>query len=218
MRIYEDQLEPALKLCTALGPKTAPDCAQGAYHDYWFAVVGADEASLPDDAITDPYRLCGAQPEAYVRPCWYRAFLENRPAGFRVESPGDIEDLCVGLEGLQREACVTAASVIGPPDPAEQLRICSRLPSASDAANCVRGTKVQNLQDAPVEAYVRLVGGCERFAPVARGPCYRWLGKTLAVLTDGEFGETGCSQLEADARRECEAGARRIEEPLVTFS
>ena len=82
----------------------------------------------------------------------------------------------------------------------------------------MRGTKVQNLQDAPTEAYVRLVGGCERFARAARGPCYRWLGKTLAVLTDGEFGQTGCSQLAEAARRECEAGARRMEDPLVTFS
>ena len=41
MRLYEDQLQPALKLCTALGARSAPDCAQGAYHDYWFAVVGS---------------------------------------------------------------------------------------------------------------------------------------------------------------------------------
>jgi hypothetical protein len=217
MRLYDDQLEPALKLCTALGAD-APDCAQGAYHDYWFAVVGADEATIAGDAVTDPYRLCGAQPEAYVRPCWYRAFLENRPAGFRVETPADIEDLCDGLEGLQRGGCVTAASVIGPPDPAEQLRICSRL-DAADAANCVRGTKAQNLQDAPTEAYVRLAGGCERFAPAVRGACYRWLGKALAVLTDGEFARTGCPRLAgAAARRECEAGAARMDEPLVTFS
>ena len=32
----------------------APDCAQGAYHDYWFAVVGADEATLSEEAVTDP--------------------------------------------------------------------------------------------------------------------------------------------------------------------
>ena len=44
MRIYEDRLAPALELCSALGRRTAPDCAQGAYHDYWFGVVGADEA------------------------------------------------------------------------------------------------------------------------------------------------------------------------------
>jgi hypothetical protein len=219
MRLYEDQLEPALKLCTALGRQSAPDCAQGAYHDYWFAVVGADEATLSGEPVTDPYRLCGAQPEEYVRPCWYRAFLENRPAGSQVETPADIEGLCERLDGLQREGCVTAAAVIGPPDPAEQLRICSRLGDPSDAANCVRGTKVQNLQDAPAEAYVRLIGGCERFAPAARGACYRWLGKTLAVLTDGEFGRTGCARLAgADARRECEAGTRRMDEPLVTFS
>ena len=83
---------------------------------------------------------------------------------------------------------MTAASVIGPPDPRAQLRICSRLRDPSDAANCVRGTKVQNLQDAPTETYVRLIGGCERFAPAVRAACYGWLGKTLAVLTDGEFG------------------------------
>jgi hypothetical protein len=219
MRLYEDQLEPALELCTALGPQEAPDCAQGAYHDYWFAVVGADDARLSGEPVADPYRLCDAQPEAYVRACWYRAFLENRPGGLAVEAPADIEDLCEGLAGLQREGCVTAASVIGPPDPAEQLRICARLRDASDAANCVRGTKVQNLQDAPTDAYVRLVGRCERFAPAARGACYRWLGKAVAVLTDGEFGRTGCPRLAgAAARRECAAGASRMDEPLVTFS
>ena len=220
MRLYEDQLEPALELCTALGPEAAPDCAQGAYHDYWFAVVGADDAALPEgEEAADPWALCGKQPETYVRQCWYRAFLENRPAGFRVESPADIEDLCEGLDGLQREGCVTAASVIGPADPAEQLRLCSRLRSVSDAENCVRGTKVQNLQDAPVEAHARLAGGCEQFAAAARGACYAWLGKVLAVLTDGEFGRTGCPRLRsAGAQRACAAGARRMQEPLVTFS
>lgn len=219
MRLYDDQLEPALKLCTALGPRVAPDCAQGAYHDYWFAVAGADDAKLPGEAVTDPYRLCAAQPRAYVRPCWYRAFLENRPAGFRVQQPSDIVDLCDGQSGLQRESCVTAASLIGPPDPAVQLRICARMRSAPDAASCVRGTKVQNLQDAPAETHVRLVEGCGPFAPAARGACYRWLGKAVAVLTDGEFERTGCPRLgDPAARRECEAGARTMEDALVTFS
>jgi hypothetical protein len=217
MRLYEDQLPPALKLCTALG-EAAPDCAQGAYHDYWFAVVGADDASLSGDAVTDPYQLCATQPKPYVRPCWYRAFLENRPAGFRVETPADITDLCEGLGALQRAGCVTAASVIGPPDPAEQLRICSRLRDATDAADCVRGTKVQNLQDAPMDAYVRLTGGCERFAAGARSACYGWLGKALAVLTDGAFAREGCPRLGGSARRACAQGAAAMDEPLVTFS
>ena len=58
-------------------------------------------------------------------------------------------------------------------------------------ANCVRGAKVANLQDAPTETYVRLVSGCERFAPAARGECYRWLGKVLAVLTPRTAQEPG---------------------------
>ena len=113
---------------------------------------------------------------------------------------------------------MTAGSVIGPSDPAEQLELCAGLRDASDAANCVRGTKVQNLLDAPIADYVRLIRRCGRFDGSARAECYRWLGKTLAVLTDGEFGRSGCPQLRAAARRECEAGARTIDEALVTFS
>jgi hypothetical protein len=217
MRLYEDLLEPALELCAALGPD-APDCAQGAYHDYWFAVVGADDATLPGEAVTDPRRLCGAQPAAFVRPCWYRAFIESRPDGFQVEAAEDLDALCEGLDGLQREACVTAAAVIGPSDPAAQLRICAAVADPSDAASCIRGTKVQNLLDAPMRDHVALIGGCARFAGATRDFCHRWLGRTLAVLTNGEFGRAGCPQLGAAARRQCEEGASRIDEPLVTFS
>jgi hypothetical protein len=219
MRIHDDRLRPALELCRALGPRAAPDCAQGAYHDYWFAVVGADDARLPRGAVTDPRGLCAAQPAVFVRPCWYRAFADNRPRDFEVVSPEHVDALCRGLAGLQREACVTAASVIGPPDPALQLRICAGLLEPSDAASCIRGTKVQNLLGSPTAAYVRLIGRCELFAGATRAACYRWLGKTLAVVTDGDFARAGCPQLEsADARRYCRAGARAMDEALVTFS
>ena len=220
MRLYDDQLDPALELCTELGPRTAPDCAQGAYHDYWFAVIGADDTSAPPGAEKDPWRLCGRQPEEYVEPCWYRAFIENRPDGFTVSAAEDIESLCDGLEGVQREGCVTAASVIGPADPAEQLELCATLGDPADAASCVHGTKAQNLLDAPPERYLALIEGCSGFtAGAAREECYRWLGKALAVLTDGEFLRTGCPQVAApEGRRRCAEGARAMEDPLVTFS
>ena len=64
-------------------------------------------------AVTDPSELCGSQPAAFVRPCWYRAFVDNRPAGIVPDSPEYFEVLCKGLAGLQREACITAVSVIG---------------------------------------------------------------------------------------------------------
>jgi hypothetical protein len=219
MRIYDDTLEPALGLCRALGPRAAPDCAQGAYHDYWLAVAGADDARLSRDPVTDPRALCSAQPAAFVRPCWYRAFVDNRPDGFVVGAPEDLDVLCEGLHGLQRRACVTAASVIGPPDPAAQLEICARLRAPSDAASCIRGAKVQNLLDSPMNVHVRLIGRCELFRGATRAACYRWLGKTLAVVTDGEFARAGCPELAAaDARRHCRAGGRRMNDALVTFS
>ena len=218
MRLYGDELEPALELCVELGTDTAPDCAQGAYHDYWLAVIGADDATLRDRPVTDPRRLCGAQPEAFVRPCWYRAFLETRPAGFQIEAPRDLEDLCDGLEGVQREGCITGAAVIGPPDPAAQLEICAALQSVADAGSCVRGTKVQNLLKGPPAAYDHLIEGCADFAPAARPACYRWLGKAITVVTDGRFERTGCPRLPPAASRQCVEGARTIDEALVTFS
>jgi hypothetical protein len=105
---------------------------------------------LPDDAVTDPRELCGAQPVVFVRPCWYRAFVDNRPAGVQVRTAVDLDTLCSGLDGLQREACMTAASVIGPPDPAVQLELCAGLADRADAESCVRGTKVQNLFGYPI--------------------------------------------------------------------
>ena len=219
MRLHGEQLEPALELCRSLGPENAPDCAQGAYHDYWFAALGLDDATTSGEVETNPFDLCPEQPDEFVRPCWYRAFLETRPAGFQLDTPADVAGLCEGLRGFQRGGCITAASVIGPPDPAAQLELCAGLRSGADQANCVRGTKVQNLLDASVSDYVALIEGCEQFDGRPRAECYRWLGKTLAVVTDGAFGDEGCPQLESEpARRLCVSGAGSMDEALVTFS
>lgn len=218
MRIHGERLAPALALCRDIGAH-APDCAQGAFHDYWFAVVGADDVILPEAAVMDPRRLCGGQAAAFVRPCWYRAFVDNRPAGIRVDSPEHLEVLCDGLTGLQRAGCVTAAAVIGPADPGEQLRICSELAAPADAASCIHGTKTQNLLGRPPAELVRLIGRCHLFAGATRAACYRWLGTTLAVVTDGRFAREGCPALaDAAAREACAAGARASEQALVTFS
>jgi len=218
MRIYADKLEPALHLCRALGERSAADCAQGAYHDYWFAVVGADDASLSEEAVKDPRELCGAAPVQFVRPCWYRAWIENRPEGFDLTTAEDFDGLCFQLRGLQREACMTAASVIGPPDPAVQIDLCADLAAASDAEACVRGVKVQNLMGRPTAEFVELVDRCSVLGQ-ARDACYRWLGKTVAVLTDGAFAREGCPRLRgAAARRACAAGAATMDDALETFS
>ena len=74
------RLEPSLQMCAQLGSGAAPDCSQGVYHDYWFAVNGLDDTTKPKDAVTEPRELCGAQPQEFVRTCWYRAFVETREA------------------------------------------------------------------------------------------------------------------------------------------
>jgi hypothetical protein len=105
-----------------------------------------------------------------VRPCWYRAYVDNRPE-IEVNSPEAVDVLCKGLAGLQREACVTAAAVIGPSDPYAQLDLCATLENPSDAEACVRGTKVQNLLSASTGTFVRLIERCGLFAGPTRTAC-----------------------------------------------
>ena len=215
MRAYGEELGPALALCRELGPP-APECAQGVFHDYWFSVAGFDGTEpAEDDPVTDPRELCAAQREEFVRACWHRSFLESRPAGFETASGAEIEALCAGLRGVQRSGCVTAASAVGPPQPARQLALCSELAGA-DAVSCIRGAKVQNLLNDPEETYVEEIRYCDLFLDRVRRACFRWYGQALAVLTDGRF--DGCAELDPEAARACAAGAQALEEPLETFS
>jgi hypothetical protein len=217
MRLTGGKIPESLALCTRLGETMGPDCAQGVFHDYWFAVAGLDDAKAEGELVTDPRRLCGGQPDEYVRQCWYRAFIDNRPPGAIVNG-ADLIELCPALEGLQLESCITAASVIGPPDPRAQMALCNAF-QGKDLLACVRGVKVQNLIDEDPALLLDVIKRCSNFAESVQLGCYRWLGKTLAVLTDGEFQRTGCPKLEGrPAQDACEAGAKEMNGPLVTFS
>lgn len=215
MRFYDEALAPALRLCRTLGEDAAPDCAQGAYHDYWLAVAGQDGAKRPQSATTDVRALCHSQPADFVLPCWYRAFVDTRPAGYQTETAQDLERICRATSGVQRRGCITAASVIGSPDPLRQLRVCRGLARA-DMLPCIHGTKVQNLDADDLPNQLRVIGRCGAFPAAVRGGCHEWLGKVLAVTTDGRFRYTGCPRVAQ--RRACERGARSYEQALVTFS
>jgi hypothetical protein len=218
MRVYAEQLAPALALCRKLGRVEGPDCAQGAFHDYWFSVNGIDSTKAASPAPeTNPRRLCAAQAADFVRACWYRAFVDSRPAGFQTSSATEDDQLCARLKGLQRDACITAASVIGPPDPAAQLALCSGF-RGPDAVSCIHGTKVQNLLGSSTATFVRVIRNCSLFPGSTRTACYFWLGKTLSVVTNSGFRRHGCPRLAPAARRACVAGARSMNGPLVTFS
>jgi len=216
MRLNKDNLGPSLVMCRALGDAAAPDCAQGAYHDYWFAAKGLDDA--PSQPVLSPRELCAAQPREFVRPCWYRAFIESPDPAPPVAAPQDIDALCDGLSGLQRQGCVTGAIMTGPADPRAELAICTGV-RASDALSCIRGTKVTNMLSYDPRIYPILIGDCEHFGGAVQLGCDRWLGKALGVLTDGKFLQTGCPLLAtAAARRACAAGVKSMNGPLVTFS
>ncbi len=216
LRKYE-RLPRALSACASLPANDAPDCAQGAFHDYWFATAGADEAKAKTPKGSNPRVVCSGVRTDFVAGCWYRAFLENPPR-FPIREPSDLPRICAGLSGVQRNGCITAVNVVASPDPFEQLGGCARL-SEPDATSCMRGVAVQQLAGAKLQEQRDLIEGCRMFAEGSQQGCVEWLSRLMVVVTDGKFTKLGCSRLEpASFRGWCRDGAARIDEPLYTFS
>ncbi len=203
MRAYHGRLREAVESCRKLGAQ-APDCAQGAFHDYWISLRGADGTVFRAHGVS-PRLLCNGH-LWYVRPCWFRYFAEQALAPI-VESPRSILAACRGLRRLQRYGCVSAAALSIPEDPLTQTRICARL-AARDADACLRGIAVQVLERSPPRQRA-LFALCARMPRGARSDCESWFGRTLTIVTDGRF---SCPD------RACRHGEAMIDEPLVTFS
>jgi hypothetical protein len=166
--------------------------------------------------VTTARVLCSRAISSFVRPCWYRYFLELPPK----KAPGNaagVRGLCVGLSGEQRVGCIAAAALVTSPDPFIQLRICARLRGA-DSVSCLYGLNVQNLAQTRGAMRVKLIEGCSKLTAKGRIPCYKWLGTALAVVTNGRFADRACPFISAAGRAPCLAGARRMNDALVTFS
>jgi hypothetical protein len=215
MRGYHETIFLAVNACRKLGPQYAPDCAQGAFHDYWIALRGADETTSPLHAVTSPRRLC-AQYAQYALACWYRYWIEQAP-GPVILNVHDLLDLCRGLTGLQRAGCIAGAGKDFYDTPVAQARLCASLRGAADALACLRGVANQALAGQP-RREVALFRECARMPASARAGCAAWFGQTFNVLENGRFLAHGCPSVTAAFRAACVGGARRWGEPLVTFS
>ena len=222
MRIYGDELEPALKLCRELGERAAADCAQGAYHDYWFAVAGADDATPPEPVVRDPRALCGAAPRG-VRAAVLVPGVDREPPGGvrRSRRRRTSTRSASGSRGLQREACITAAAVIGPRRPGRAARACARGSGRRPTrrAACA-GRRCRTCSSRPPGELVALVDGCARFAGGdARPRATAGSARRPPCSPTARSPATGCPRLRgAAARRACADGAATMDEALETFS
>jgi len=216
MRGLHGRLHPTIEACETLGDRYTPDCAQGAFHDYWISLSGGDGTQRPKGADTDPRSVCGRY--TYPRACWYRYFWERRQAAV-VDDASDLTRLCADLAGRQRAGCIGGASLLlqRVVEPVDHALICGRL-EGWDALDCLRGVNVPAL--APDRyAQVRLLRTCASQPALTRAGCYGWFGRTLNVVTDGRFERSGCPQLQRPlARSACIDGAERLGEPLGTFA
>lgn len=208
------ELRFAVNACRRLNASLVPDCAQGAFHDYWISLRGADGTKRPRHAET-ARSLCGRQVAPLVRACWFRYFLESPPPR-RITIAAGIRGLCRGLEGLQRSGCISAGSLIVSADPFEQMHVCEEF-RGTEVNDCVRAIAVQAVAGQPLRQ-MQLIRSCAEVDKAARPGCYAWLGRTLSIVTNGTFTKN-CATFQLRGRREaCTAGTRRTEAPLVTFS
>jgi hypothetical protein len=211
MRGYHETLFLAVHACTRLGPRYARDCAQGAFHDYWIALRGADDASKPLHATSSPRKLC-AQYKQYAMECWYRYWIEQAP-GPVILKASDLTRICHGLRGNQRAGCIAGASKDVFDTPSVQMKYCSEL-AAVDARACVRGVANQVDAGHPRRQFA-LFALCTKFPTAARGTCAAWFGQTFNVVDNGHF---DCRRVAAALRPACVVGVKRWRGPLVTFS
>ena len=98
MRAYMEALPLALRMCGRLPQRDVVDCAQGAFHDYWFAEGRVDGIHSAGASPQTPRELCGAQAARFVRACWYRAFLES-PPNRPLDNATQLRSVCPGLAG-----------------------------------------------------------------------------------------------------------------------
>jgi len=215
MRYYHGQLSYSLKSCDALGAQ-APDCVQGAFHDYWLGLSGQDGAKYTHGLPRTARRLCARQSGIDVVACWFRYYVTIPPKR-TPSSASRIEGLCAGLSGEQRFGCIASASVLSNSDPGVQFDVCSRLPTG-DILACLHGVGYVDVPPS-LDSELSFTERCGALPAGARAPCFVWVGTAMGVLTNGSFAKTGCPSLHSPAARAyCVAGVKLMSQPLVTFA
>ena len=163
--------------------------------------------------------MCRRQAERFVRPCWYRLFMEFPPRP-PIRQTRDVKRLCERESGLQRSGCITAASAVASDEPFDQLRGCREF-DGPDGVSCVRGVAVQALSGDREPDMPKLLAECKQMPDeISRLGCARWIGLVGAVATDGRIlALKACDTLSGRLRQACSDGvAESFTEPLETFS
>ena len=154
MRIYGDRLAPALALCRALGPRLGAGLRAGRLPR--LLVRGRRRrrggAARSGGRHRPARALRAAQPTEFVRPCWYRAFVDNRPDGIVVDSPRAPRRALRGPRRAPARGVHHRRLGDRPGRPGRAARDLRRPRGPRDAASCIRGTKVQNLLGASTDA------------------------------------------------------------------
>ena len=190
MRGYHSQLASAVIACKALGARFTPDCAQGAFHDYWISLSGGDGTERPEARRHQP--ALGLRELRVPAPLLVPLLLGTqavRVGRRRGRPPSSVS------RSRGRAARRMHRRRISPAGPraatrSYHARTCGRL-TGNDALNCLRGVNVPALAGNRYEQ-IRLLRTCTGQPKSTRNGCYGWFGRTLNVVTNGRFERSGC--------------------------
>ena len=199
MRGYHETLFLAVHACSRLGARYAPDCEQGAFHDYWISLRGADDATSPH-----PCGALAAQALRAVRPLRGAVLVPVLDrAGAWAGDPTGRAICCGSATGLPGRSARAASRV--------PRRMCTTRRSGS--WRCARSCAPQRMRSrvcaaSGIRPMPESRSGSSRSSATAGGwrrarsaGCAAWFGQTFNVVENGRFlARAGCPRA---ARRRC---------------
>ena len=204
MRAYHGRLRQSVAACRKLGEQ-APDCAQGAFHDYWISLRGADGTVRRADGVS-PRFLCNGH-LWYVRPCWYRYFVEQALGADRRQRPLDPR----GVRGPAPSAALRLRQRRGALDSRGSADADTHLRAA-------RGTRRERLSARRRRAGARAQpAAAARAVRAVHAHAARRRGATASAGSAARSRSSATAASAAPTARAAQ-GAALIAKPLVTFS
>ena len=214
MRGFHGSLAPSVAACKKLGPENAPDCAQGAFHDYWISLGSSDGAQSAARSIRLP------------SPCAERS-SSSAPAG--TATSGNVSRRRASARLRTFSTCAAISTISSAPDASAARPSCSRELQPIEHATHVRTARPDATRTTACAAStcrrstgcgsssVRLISRVASFRRRRARGARHGSGRTLGVLTNSAFRRHGCDRITPDAAAiSCRAGAARLGRPLRT--
>jgi hypothetical protein len=206
LRSQDGDLPAAWRMCEALGPTLAADCAAAPMHEYAENLGGVFQASTLSHIkpLKHPENECIALPLALARPCWTRVVQAFWPPA-RYAGIQRAVAACTAWQGDARQGCMSGASagwsLQVKQQPRDQIVDCGRI-AADLVASCFHGVVIKAEPDSTMRA-------CGTFTGAVASECWSWFGQAFGYFDNGQVPASCTDAPTPTLRAGCDGGAIR---------